>query len=57
MFFLQQSWFTSGRNTSNEKERLRVSNPERLQHIVATEKFEVDILPGEFRIEFEPGLQ
>src|ERR1700730_17842552 len=57
MFLLQQSWFTSGGNTSNEKERLRVPNPKRLQHIVTIEQPEVDIPPGEFRIEFEPRVQ
>jgi hypothetical protein len=56
MFLLHQSRFTGGRNTSNEKERLRISNPERLQHIVAIEKSKVDIVPGEFRIQFEPRL-
>ena len=57
MLLIQQSWFPSGGYTSNEKERLRVSRPERLQHIVTIEKSKVDILPGQFRIKFEPRLQ
>src|ERR1700744_81287 len=57
MLFLQQSRFAGGCNASNEKERLRIANPERLQHIVAIEKSEVDILPGEFGVEYEPRFQ
>src|SRR5258708_19836827 len=57
MFLFQQPWFTGGGDTSNEKERLRIPNPKRLEHIVTTEQSEVDITPGEFRIEFEPGVQ
>ena len=57
MLFLQQSRFAGGCNASNEKERLRIANPERLQHIVAIEKSEVDILPGEFGVQYEAGSQ
>src|ERR1700735_1440958 len=50
MLLLEQSRFTSRSNASNKKERLRVPHPERLQHIMTTEKFEIDLLAGEFRV-------
>src|ERR1700761_9834237 len=57
MFLLQQPWLPSGHDPADEKERLRISDPKRLQSIVATEKVEVDLVPGQFRIELQPGLQ
>ncbi len=56
MFLLEQLRFPRRLHVSYTKQRLRVSNSERLQHFVAAQQPEVDIRAGQFGGKLETGL-